>query len=86
MYPCFTSSFRYDFVTFLKEALAFLRQHFPGSLSPDPTSPCYVITWLALADDLQLEEVGGWSGWNWIRFMHNLESISRWSDMESSLI
>ena len=56
--PC-----RYDFGPFLRESLSFLHKHFPDALSPDPTSPCYLLMWLGLADDLQLEEVWGWYVW-----------------------
>lgn len=47
----------YDFHSFLQECLAFLSKNLPKNLSPNPASPCFVLTWLKLADDLQLSEL-----------------------------
>ena len=37
--------------------LAFLYQRFPAELSPDPRHEGYVMAWLALADELQIDEL-----------------------------
>ncbi|GAX77109.1 hypothetical protein CEUSTIGMA_g4555.t1 [Chlamydomonas eustigma] len=47
----------YDFNSFLQECLAYLSNNLPDNLSPDPASPCFVMTWLKLADNLQLSEL-----------------------------
>ena len=37
--------------------LAFLYARFPAELSPDPRHEGYVMAWLALADELQIDEL-----------------------------
>ena len=48
---------RYDMASLQASMLAFLYQRFPAELSPDPRHEGYVMAWLALADELQIDEL-----------------------------
>mmetsp|Transcript_21783 Transcript_21783/g.65153 ORF Transcript_21783/g.65153 Transcript_21783/m.65153 type:complete len:305 (-) Transcript_21783:162-1076(-) len=47
----------YDMRVVQAKVLSYLAKHFPQELSVDPGSPCYVMRWLALADQLKLEAI-----------------------------
>lgn len=46
---------QYDFKTVQAELMGFLSTKFPSGLTAAPGSPCSVIRWLSLADNLQLD-------------------------------
>ena len=48
---------KYNIKGVMDECLEYLSYHFPASLSREPSSPCYIINWLKLADDLQLDDL-----------------------------
>ncbi len=48
---------RYDFSSLLTYMLSYLEQRFPAELSNIPSSDTFVMNWLALSDDLQLESL-----------------------------
>ena len=48
---------KYNIKGIMDGCLEYLKTQFPASLSPDPNSPCYIINWLKLADDLQLDDL-----------------------------
>ena len=47
----------YDVAGPLGECLRYLGKLFPDKLSTEPEDPCYVLRWLKLADDLQLDNL-----------------------------
>jgi len=48
---------KYDIACLLEDCLAYLKIALPDRLSPKISSPDYVIKWLKLADDLQLDDL-----------------------------
>lgn len=48
---------KYNMPSIIAKIMAFLNAIFPADLTPDPKSPCYVIRWLTLADELQMDEL-----------------------------
>ena len=48
---------KYDMQALLAECLQYLQtQLLPGALSPDPSSPCFILGWIGLFDALRLDE------------------------------